>query len=143
MKRDYPDQPIVGVGAVIIKDGRAIVIRRMASPMAGEWSIPGGALEIGETLRQGTEREALEETGLVVTAGGVLDVFDAIYNDPDGSIQYHFVLVDSLCKPVSGELRAGGDAAEVRWITESDLDALPVADSIAGVIRKGLRGKSH
>ena len=143
MKRDYPEQPIVGVGAVIIKDGRAVVIRRMASPMAGEWSVPGGALEIGETLRQGTEREALEETGLVVTAGDLLDVFDAIYTDPDGRIQYHFVLVDFLCTPVSGELRAGGDAAEVRWITDADLDVMPVAGSIAGVIRKGLREKSR
>jgi 8-oxo-dGTP diphosphatase len=151
MKRDYPDRPIVGVGAVIVEHRaeqrseerpdrpRAVLIRRVAAPMAGEWSVPGGVLEVGESLRRGTEREALEETGLVVIAGDVLDVFDAIYTDPGGRIQYHFVLIDFLCQPVSGELRAGGDATEVRWITEADLDVLPVTASIAGVIRKGLR----
>jgi 8-oxo-dGTP diphosphatase len=159
MKRDYPDRPIVGVGAVIVEHSakerskeppneraegpRVVLIRRVAAPMAGEWSVPGGVLEVGETLRQGTEREALEETGLVVIAGDVLDVFDAIYTDPGGRIQYHFVLIDFLCQPVSGELRAGGDATEVRWIAEADLVVLPVTASIAGVIRKGLQRVSN
>src|SRR5438270_12938273 len=113
-KRDYPDRPIVGVGAVIVRDGRAVLVRRGGEPLAGEWSIPGGVLELGETLRAGAEREALEETGLVVEAGEVLDVFDNITRDAAGREQYHFVLIDFLCCVKSGELRAGGDALDAR-----------------------------
>src|SRR5438270_11061929 len=116
-KRDYPDRPIVGVGAVIVRDGRAVLVRRGGEPLAGEWSIPGGILELGETLRAGAAREALEETGLVVEPGEVLEVFDRIVRDPEQRVQFHYVLVDFLCRRVSGELRAGGDASAARWIT--------------------------
>ena len=138
MKRDYPDRPIVGVGAVIVHKGRALIVRRSTEPLKGEWSIPGGVLELGETLRQGAMREAREETGLEVEAGDVLEVVDRIVTDPDGRTRYHFVLVDFLCRKVSGEPRAGDDAAEIRWITLDELDGFPIADSAAAVIRKGL-----
>ena len=137
MKRDYPDRPIVGVGAVIVRDQRAVIVRRGGEPLAGEWSVPGGVLELGETLRQGAEREAMEETGLEVRAGEVLEVFDSIVPDASGHTQYHYVLVDFLCEYVSGDLRAGGDAADARWISLSDLPQLSLRPSIEAVLRKG------
>jgi ADP-ribose pyrophosphatase YjhB (NUDIX family) len=138
MKRDYPDRPIVGVGAVIISGDRALLVRRATEPLKGEWSVPGGVLELGEKLRDGAAREALEETGLRVEAGEVLDVFDSIFTDADGRTQYHYVLIDFLCRPRSGEAIAGSDVSHVRWVTESDLAGMQLRDSIAQVVRKGL-----
>ena len=136
--REYPERPIVGVGAVIVRDGRAVLVRRAAEPLAGEWSVPGGVLELGETLRAGAEREALEETGLAVQAGAVLDVFDSITRDAEGREHYHFVLIDFLCRVSGGELRPGGDALEARWVTREELELMNVRESIVSVIRKGL-----
>ncbi len=136
MKRDYPERPIVGVGAVIVHEGRSLLVRRATEPLKDEWSVPGGVLELGEKLRDGVAREALEETGLRVEVGEVLDVFDSIFPDADGRSQYHFVLIDFLCRVVSGEAVAGSDVSEVKWITESDLAHLNLRDSIAGVVRK-------
>ena len=138
MKREYPDRPIVGVGAVIVDNGRAVVVRRGTEPLRGEWSIPGGVLELGETLRAGTEREALEETGLVVRAGEVLGVFDRVVPSEDGRTRFHYVLIDFHCEVLSGELRAGGDAAEARWVSAEDLAGLPLAEPAAELIRKAL-----
>src|ERR1700758_4424286 len=135
MKRDYPDRPIVGVGAVIVENGRALLVRRGSEPLKGEWSIPGGVLELGETLRQGAEREAKEETGLTVEAGEVLDVVDRIMLDRAKKIQYHYVLVDFLCRRVSGEPRPGADAMELRWISAGELRGFPIADTAAAVLR--------
>ena len=136
MKRYYPDHPIIGVGAVIIHGDRALLVRRATEPLRGEWSVPGGMLELGEKLRDGTAREALEETGLRVEVGEVLDVFDSIFPDADGRTQYHYVLIDFLCRPLSGEAIAGSDVSEVKWVTEPDLAALNLRPSIAQVIRK-------
>lgn len=138
MKRDYPDRPIVGVGAVIVQDGKVVVVRRLAEPLKGEWSIPGGMLELGEKLREGTAREALEETGLAVEVGEVLDVFDAIYPDATGRTQYHYVLIDFLCRPNGGELHANSDAADARWAAANELDSLGLRPMTLAVIRKGL-----
>jgi len=138
MKRDYPDRPLIGVGAVIVEAGRAVIVRRVHEPLKGEWSIPGGVLEVGETLRGGAAREALEETGLVVEAGEVIEVLDRIVQDNLGRIQFHYVLIDFLCRRISGELRPGGDASEVRWISGGELERFPIADSAALVIRKAL-----
>src|SRR3954465_15729235 len=114
MKRDYPDRPLVCVGAVIVHDAKAVIVQRGTEPLKGQWSVPGGALEIGETLRECAVREALEETGLRVEAGEVLEVFDAIYREPDGRIQYHYVLIDFACRLIAGELKAGGDAVQAK-----------------------------
>lgn len=138
MKRDYPERPIIGVGAVIVRDDRALLVRRATEPLLGEWSVPGGALELGEKLRDGAAREALEETGLRVEVGEVLDLFDSIFTDGDGRTQYHYVLVDFLCRPVAGEAIAGSDVSEVKWVTEKDLAALDLRGSIAEVVRKAL-----
>jgi 8-oxo-dGTP diphosphatase len=138
MKRDYPDRPIIGVGAVIVSGDRALLVRRATEPLKGEWSVPGGVLELGEKLRDGAAREALEETGLQVEVGEVLDVFDSIFTDADGRTQYHYVLIDFLCRLRAGEAVAGSDVSAVLWVTESDLEGMQLRESIAQVLRKGL-----
>src|ERR1700757_4780278 len=120
-KREYPDRPIVGVGAVVIHLNRVLLVKRGRPPLLGEWSLPGGVVELGETLRAAAEREAQEETGLLVKAGEVLEVLDRIIPGKSGSPQYHYVLIDLLCTLQGGELRAGGDAADVRWAHERGL----------------------
>ena len=138
MKRDYPERPIIGVGAVVVRGDRALLGRRATEPLKGEWSVPGGALELGEKLREGAAREAMEETGLQIEVGEVLDVFDSIFTDSDGRTQYHYVLIDFLCHPLAGEAIAGSDVSDVLWVTESDLAGIELRDSIAHVLRKGL-----
>lgn len=138
MQREHPKQPLIGVGALIIEGGRVVLIKRGKAPLLGEWSIPGGMLELGETLRQGAEREGLEETGLVVRATELLGVFDRVVRDSDGTIIYHYVLIDFLCERVSGELHAGADAADAQWFTPDDVAKLPLAEDTAGVIRAAL-----
>ncbi len=138
MKRDYPDRPLVGVGAVIVQNRRVVIVERSREPLKGQWSIPGGALEVGETLRQCAAREALEETGLQVEAGEVLDVFDSIYRDPEGRTQYHYVLIDFLCRVVGGELKVGSDAAQARWVSREELGNFKLAETARKVIWKAL-----
>jgi 8-oxo-dGTP diphosphatase len=135
MQREHPQQPLVGVGAIVVENGRAVLIKRGKAPLLGEWSIPGGMLELGETVRQGVEREALEETGLVVRAIKLLGVFDRVVPDSQGKILYHYVLIDFLCKRVSGELQAGADAAEAHWFTPEELTQLPLPKDTAEVVR--------
>ncbi|HKD82190.1 MAG TPA: NUDIX domain-containing protein [Candidatus Angelobacter sp.] len=136
VRRDYPDRPIVGVGAVIVDRGRVVLVKRGSPPLLGEWSLPGGVVELGETLRAAAEREALEETGLVVRAGEVIEVLDRIVPGEKGAPQYHYVLVDFLCVMQGGELRAGGDAADVRWASETELSAYKLEAPAMQVIRK-------
>jgi 8-oxo-dGTP diphosphatase len=143
MKRDYPEHPIIGVGTVILDGDRALIVRRNTEPLKGEWSVPGGVLELGEKLRDGAAREALEETGLIVEVGEVLDVFDSIFPDTEGRTQYHYVLVDFLCRPLSGEAAAGSDVSELKWVTAADLDSLNLRDSIVRVIRKAFAATSN
>src|SRR5262249_41219360 len=140
--REYPDRPVVGVGAVILDtadQGRVLVVRRGAPPLLGEWSIPGGAVELGETLRAAAEREAPEETGLVVEAGEVLEVLDRVIPGEDGRVQYHYVLIDFLCRVHGGELCAGGDALEAVWAKERELGKYRLEKPAMDVIRKGFR----
>lgn len=138
IKRDYPDRPLVGVGAVIVRDRRVVIVQRSNEPLKGQWSIPGGALEVGETLRQCAAREALEETGLRVEAIDVLDVFDSIYSDPDGRTRYHYVLIDFFCRVAGGELHSGGDAAQACWITREEMANFAITETAQKVIRKAL-----
>src|SRR5271167_3460088 len=117
MKRDYPDLPIIGVGAVIIHQDRVLLVRRATEPLKGEWSVPGGVLELGEKLHDGIRREVMEETGLDVQPGEVLDVFDSIFRDEQGHTEYHYVLIDYFCQCVSEDAMAGSDVSEVRWVS--------------------------
>lgn len=134
--REYPDRPIVGVGAVVVDQGRVLLVKRGSPPLLGEWSLPGGVVELGETLRAAAEREALEETGLIVKAGEVLEVLDRIIPGKDGAPQYHYVLIDFLCTPEGGELRAGGDAADATWAGERELAGYKLERLALEVIRK-------
>jgi ADP-ribose pyrophosphatase YjhB (NUDIX family) len=138
MKRDYPERPIVGVGAIVVQDDKVLLVRRATEPLKGEWSVPGGALELGERLLEGVRREVLEETGLDVEPGEVLEVFDSIFADQQGLTQFHYVLIDYLCRPLSGQLRAGSDVSDARWVREENLGAFQLRDSVEQVVRKGL-----
>ena len=138
MKREYPEQPLVGVGAVIVEDGRVALIKRGHAPLLGEWSIPGGVLEVGETLREAAVREALEETGLAVATLDLLGVFDRVIRDDGGKVLYHYVLIDFLCRRTGGELTAAGDAAEARWFTPEEAMRLPLARDTREVVRLAL-----
>lgn len=137
MKREYPETPLVGVGAIIIEQDRVLLVKRGHPPLAGEWSIPGGVLEVGETLREAAVREASEETGLTVEPSELLGVYDRILRDADERTLYHYVLIDFLCRRVAGEAEASGDAAEVRWFTREEIVGLPLAKDTAEVIHLG------
>ena len=139
MKREYPDFPLVGVGAIIIEDGRVLLVKRGHPPLAGEWSIPGGVLEVGETLREAAIREAREETCLTVESADLLGVYDRVLRDHDGRTLYHYVLIDFLCRRVGGEARAADDAAEVRWFTREEAGELALPEDTAEVIHLGFQ----
>jgi 8-oxo-dGTP diphosphatase len=122
LRREYPEAPIIGVGAVVIDDGKVLLVRRGQEPLKGEWSLPGGALELGETLREGIVREVLEETGLTVAPGSIVEVLDRITpGEPSGRVRYHYVLVDFLCHVAGGTLLGGSDAEEARWVGQEEL----------------------
>jgi 8-oxo-dGTP diphosphatase len=136
--RSYPQRPIVGVGAVVLMDGKVVLIRRRFEPLAGQWSLPGGTLEVGETLEAGTAREILEETGLVVEVGPVVEVFDRILFDPDEKVRYHFVLIDYLCRPIGGRLQHGSDVDDVTLADPSELARYGLTPKATSVIQKAL-----
>jgi 8-oxo-dGTP diphosphatase len=144
-KREYPEQPLVGVGGVVIENDRALLIRRGAPPMEGEWSIPGGMLELGETLTQGVARELAEETGLEVNVIDIIEVLERIFPALPGADgapgdaarpQYHFVILDYLCEARGGTLRAGSDAKEFVWTREDELAKFNLTVAVTRVLRK-------
>ena len=136
--RQYPAQPMVGVGAVILQEGKVVLVKRKYEPLAGQWSLPGGRLELGETLEAGLAREMLEETGLVVRVGPVVDVFDRILLDPERRVRYHYVLIDYLCRPLGGALRHGSDVAAAELVEPADLARFRLTPKAASVIEKAL-----
>ena len=141
--REYPERPVVGVGGVVIHEGRTLLIRRGSEPLRGEWSIPGGTLELGETLAEGVARELREETGVEVRVLGQIEVFERIFTDKSGGKtrkekgpRYHFVIVDYLCERVSGEPRAGSDVTDVAYAREEELEKFHLTETVLRVIRK-------
>lgn len=141
MQREFPEVPLVGVGAVIIEgaieDSRVLLVKRAHPPLQAQWSIPGGVLEVGELVRDAAIREAREETGLIVEPADLLGVYDRVLRNAEQRVQYHYVLIDFLCRRVAGDLAAASDAAEVRWFTRKELPALNLAEDTFDVIRKG------
>jgi len=143
-RREYPDSPVVGVGAVVLDGNRVLLARRGHEPMKGEWSIPGGAVELGETLEEGVRREVGEETGLEVSVVAVVEVLDKIVFEGEGKsaagrVRYHYVLIDFLCVPSGGSLHSGTDATEVRWVAHEELNShsfYRVAPATIAVIEK-------
>ncbi len=138
MQREFPEVPLIGVGAIIIENARVVLVKRAHPPLQAEWSIPGGVLEVGELVREAAVREAREETGLTVEPLELLGVYDRVLRDPQQRVQYHYVLIDFLCRRVAGELSASSDAAEVRWFTREELAGLNLAEDTMEVILKGL-----
>ena len=134
--REYPDAPRVAVGAIVLKSSRVLLVKRGHPPNEGLWAIPGGRVELGETLQQAAEREILEETGLIIRAGGPVYTFDVIVADDAGRVRFHYVIVDLLADYVSGELHPGDDAREARWVTPGDLRELPVHQRTLDVLAK-------
>jgi len=141
MAQLYPERPVVGVGGVVIENGRALLIRRGAEPLLGQWSIPGGTLELGESLQEGVIRELLEETGLHVRVLDMIETFDRIYTDPNsaGDIsrpKFHYVIVDFLCERISGEARAASDVTDVAYAAEHELEQFHLTETATRVLRK-------
>lgn len=125
-KNDYPDSPRVAVGAVVFKEDRVLLVRRGQPPAENLWAIPGGSVEIGETLQQAAEREIWEETGIRIRAAKPIYTFDVIERDERQGIRFHYVIIDLSADYVSGELAAGDDAVEARWISAEEIKTLAV-----------------
>jgi 8-oxo-dGTP diphosphatase len=141
--REYPERPVVGIGGVIIDHGRALLIRRGSEPLRGEWSIPGGTLELGESLEEGVVRELLEETGMKVRVLEFIEVFDRIYAE-DGAIaapdqkkpRFHYVIVDYLCERIGGEPSAGSDVTDVAFARENELGDYHLTETAVRILKK-------
>ena len=134
-RREYPDRPVVGIGAVVIHEGRVLLVRRGVAPSRGLWAVPGGALELGETLQRGAEREILEETGVAIRAREPVYAFDFFERDGDGRIRFHFVIVDVAADCIGGEVRGADDALEARWLAPEDLEGLAVSKNTLKLLR--------
>ncbi|HEX7127227.1 MAG TPA: NUDIX hydrolase [Thermodesulfobacteriota bacterium] len=139
--REYPARPIVGVGAVVLDGDLVLLTRRGRPPNVGQWTLPGGAVEAGESLRAAVEREVREETGLVVEAGPVVELLERIVRDDDGRVRYHYVLIDFLCglaADASREIVCGDDCPEGRWVSAADLGGLPVTEGTREVVARAV-----
>jgi mutator protein MutT len=139
--RRHPERPIVAVGAVVVDGDRVLLVKRGQEPLKGQWSLPGGVVEIGETLDAALVREIREETGVDIVVGPVIDVLDSIRRDPDGRPEYHYIIIDYLCRPRDGATAAascGSDADAACWVAADDLDRYRLTPTAARVIRKAL-----
>jgi 8-oxo-dGTP diphosphatase len=139
IEREFPKAPLVGVGAVVVEEGRVLLVRRGNEPLKGQWTLPGGMLDVGEPLAQGVAREVREETGLDVEVGELVELLDRIHRDGE-RVRYHYVIADYLCRVTGGELRAASDAAAVRWVERAEWNshsALVLDPVTVRVIEKG------
>jgi 8-oxo-dGTP diphosphatase len=144
--REYPERPLVGVGGVVVDNGRALLIRRASEPLRGEWSIPGGMLELGETLEEGVARELLEETGLQVRVLQLIEVFERIVYAANGGgtggdgidrhPRFHYVIADYLCERITGEHAAASDVTDVEFAREDDLERFRLSETALRILHK-------
>ena len=137
--RRYPKRPLIGVGALILDRDRILMAQRGKEPLKGWWSLPGGLLELGESLADGIRREVREETGLEIRPLGILEVFERIMRDAGGAPEYHYVLIDYMCRVAGGTLRAGDDVCRVEWVRRRDLPQLQITEGTLAVIEKAFR----
>lgn len=119
MGREYPELPMIGVGGVVVEGGRVLLVRRGHEPLLGKWSLPGGLIELGESLHAALVREVKEETGLVIEPVELIELIDSIHREGE-RVRFHFVIADYLCRVTSGTARAASDAAAVRWVDRSE-----------------------
>ena len=138
MVRKYPERPIVAVGGIVVRDGRVLLVKRGREPSAGRWTVPGGAVRVGERLHEAVVRELREECGVEVEVGPVVEVLDRVVRDGTGRVQFHYVIIDYLARWVVGEPRAGSDAAAVRWLRREEWAALPLTEGLDPVLLRAL-----
>lgn len=135
--RQYPDRPILGVGALIFRDDSILLVERGKEPLKGYWSLPGGVVEVGETLEEAIRREVREETSLEIEIEKVLEIFERIMRDADGRAEYHYVLIDYICRSNSGDAEPGDDVARVAWVRRDAIQSYRVTEGTPPVIEKG------
>ncbi|PWU05264.1 MAG: NUDIX hydrolase [Terriglobia bacterium] len=140
-ERRYPKYPLLGVGALIFEGDRILLTQRGKPPLMGLWSLPGGLVETGENLDAAIRREVREETGLEVRPLGVLEIFERIMRDNSGAAEYHYVLIDYICRVTGGVLCAGDDACEAQWVRRRGLNDLEITEGTLAVIEKGFRNR--
>lgn len=138
-QREYPERPLVGVGAVVVREGAVLLVQRAREPLAGQWSLPGGLVELGETLEQAVVRELREETGLVVKVRGLVEVLDRITRDAVGRVQYHYVLLDYWCETGDDSAVAGSDVRAVAWVRPEEFSSYGLSAHACAVCEKALR----
>lgn len=134
--RRYPTRPFLGVGALIFEDGNLLLVERAKEPLKGYWSLPGGIVEAGEKLEDAIRREVLEETGLEVEPLSMFEIFERIIPDAEQKAEYHYVLIDYLCRPVGGKLQAASDVSRVAWVSERNLRDYRLTEGTLSVIER-------
>ena len=134
--REYPSRPFCGVGVVVRRDDHVLLVQRGNPPRRGDWGIPGGVVELGETLREAAQREIREECGIEVQVGELLDTFEVMQRDDVGRLQYHYVIIDFAAEYISGDVHAASDVLDARWVTVRDLDAVALPAKTRQVIAK-------
>jgi ADP-ribose pyrophosphatase YjhB (NUDIX family) len=137
MAREYPSQPVVGVAAVVLHNNQVLLVQRGREPGKGSWGLPGGVLELGETLAEGVRREVHEECGVDIAVGPVVGVFEPMLRDAAGRLRFHYVVIDYLARYLGGELRPADDADDARWVDIAALDSLPMHPETRSIIHRG------